>query len=803
MGLDGLLRKRAGRADRHPQRHRRRRVESGDRCASPRALRREAPRAARGEQGGAAGAVRPRRRARGVRARRRQPADAAEGHGPPARGVAGDRRPAARSSRSSARATRRSRARFAAAAARHPGRVGAIIGYDEALAHLVQAGADALLVPSRFEPCGLTQLCALRYGAIPIVARVGGLADTVIDANEMALAAGAGTGIQFAPVTRGNLELAIGRARRAAARPRVVAAHAAARDGDRRRLDAAREAIRRALPRARRARRRPDRCARVGPGSPEPLGVTLGARRRERRRLLGARDAPSSSACFDADGRDASASASRCPSAPATSSTASSPASATASATGCARTARTTRATGTASIRRSCSSIRTRGRSTGAFAFASGDGRRRRRCAHRATTPTARRSCPRAIVTPPAAPARRVAAARAVGRDDHLRAARARLHADASGRAGSPARHLRGPRASRRDRAPDAPRRHDRRADADRRGDRRAAPRAASASPTTGATTPSRCSCPIRGSRPAASTKLRACVAALHAAGIEVHPRRRPQSHGRRRRARADGVAARPRQRDLLPDLRRRSRPVRRRHRLRQHARARPAAGAAARAGRASLLRRSRRASTAFASISRTTLGRRDDGFDPAAPLLQAIAQDPVLRDLKLIAEPWDVGPGGYRLGAFPPGWGEWNDRYRDTVRRFWRGDAGLHRRARDAPRGLGRHLRGALAPAVALGQLRHRARRLHARRPRRVRGQAQRGERRGQPRRHRRQLLVEPRRRRRRPTIPPSARRAGATCATCSRRCCCRAARRCSRWATSSGARSTATTTPTRRTTR
>ena len=75
------------------------------------------------------------------------------------------------------------------------GRVGAVIGYDEALAHLIQAGGDALLVPSRFEPCGLTQLCALRYGAVPVVARVGGLADTVIDANEMALAAGVGTGV--------------------------------------------------------------------------------------------------------------------------------------------------------------------------------------------------------------------------------------------------------------------------------------------------------------------------------------------------------------------------------------------------------------------------------------------------------------------------------------------------------------------------------------------------------------------------------------------------------------------------------
>jgi len=73
-----------------------------------------------------------------------------------------------------------------------------------------------------------------------------------------------------------------------------------------------------------------------------------------------------------------------------------------------------------------------------------------------------------------------------------------------------------------------------------------------------------------------------------------------------------------------------------------------------------------------------TTLGRREDGFDPAAPLLQAIAQDPLLRELKLIAEPWDIGPGGHRLGAFPAGWGEWNDRYRDTMRRFWRGDAGV-----------------------------------------------------------------------------------------------------------------------------
>jgi starch synthase len=88
-----------------------------------------------------------------------------------------------------------------AAADRHPGRIGVVIGYDEGLSHLIQAGADVLLVPSRFEPCGLTQLCALRYGAIPLVARTGGLADTVIDHNHAAATAGTATGFQFQPVT--------------------------------------------------------------------------------------------------------------------------------------------------------------------------------------------------------------------------------------------------------------------------------------------------------------------------------------------------------------------------------------------------------------------------------------------------------------------------------------------------------------------------------------------------------------------------------------------------------------------------
>lgn len=70
-----------------------------------------------------------------------------------------------------------------------------------------------------------------------------------------------------------------------------------------------------------------------------------------------------------------------------------------------------------------------------------------------------------------------------------------------------------------------------------------------------------------------------------------------------------------------------------------------------------------------------TVLGRHGNGFSPDHPLLQAISDNPQLADIKLIAEPWDPGPGGYQLGQFPPRWAEWNDKYRDTVRRFWRGD--------------------------------------------------------------------------------------------------------------------------------
>ncbi|HBM3286083.1 TPA: glycogen debranching protein GlgX [Klebsiella michiganensis] len=70
-----------------------------------------------------------------------------------------------------------------------------------------------------------------------------------------------------------------------------------------------------------------------------------------------------------------------------------------------------------------------------------------------------------------------------------------------------------------------------------------------------------------------------------------------------------------------------------------------------------------------------TILGREPEGFDPRGGFFDAITQDPVLSKLKLIGEPWDIGPGGYQVGGFPPGWGEWNDKYRDTVREYWKGD--------------------------------------------------------------------------------------------------------------------------------
>jgi starch synthase len=101
---------------------------------------------------------------------------------------------------------------YRAAARAYPGKIAVRIGYDEGLAHLIQAGADAMIVPSRFEPCGLTQLCALRYGAVPIVSRVGGLDDTIVDTDIPVIGGECDTGFKFSPVTAQNLAGALRRA---------------------------------------------------------------------------------------------------------------------------------------------------------------------------------------------------------------------------------------------------------------------------------------------------------------------------------------------------------------------------------------------------------------------------------------------------------------------------------------------------------------------------------------------------------------------------------------------------------------
>ena len=116
-----------------------------------------------------------------------------------------------------------------------------------------------------------------------------------------------------------------------------------------------------------------------------------------------------------------------------------------------------------------------------------------------------------------------------------------------------------------------------------------------------------------------------------------------------------------------------------------------------------------------------SSLGRNTDRPDVVNlryGLLVRISEDPVLSKVKLIAEPWDLGPNGYQLGEFPPGWTEWNDKYRDTVRDFWRSASAGRARHRDPHLRLVGHVRRRRPPPHGVDQLRHRARRLHPPRP-------------------------------------------------------------------------------------
>lgn len=101
---------------------------------------------------------------------------------------------------------------FSAMTARFPGRIGAVIGFDDGLAHLIEAGADIFVMPSRYEPCGLNQMYSMRYGTPPVVRATGGLADTVVDCTPHALAGGTATGFMFDELTHESLLAAVKRA---------------------------------------------------------------------------------------------------------------------------------------------------------------------------------------------------------------------------------------------------------------------------------------------------------------------------------------------------------------------------------------------------------------------------------------------------------------------------------------------------------------------------------------------------------------------------------------------------------------
>ena len=139
-----------------------------------------------------------------------------------------------------------------------------------------------------------------------------------------------------------------------------------------------------------------------------------------------------------------------------------------------------------------------------------------------------------------------------------------------------------------------------------------------------------------------------------------------------------------------------------------------------------------------------STLAREFYDVDRLSVFFDLVQQDPVISQVKLIAEPWDVGPGGYQVGNFPPLWSEWNGKYRDTVRDFWRGEPGTLGEFASRIDGQLRPLPGRRPPPLRVDQLRHRARRLHAARPRQLQRQAQRGQRRGRQRRREPQPLVE-----------------------------------------------------------
>ena len=172
-----------------------------------------------------------------------------------------------------------------------------------------------------------------------------------------------------------------------------------------------------------------------------------------------------------------------------------------------------------------------------------------------------------------------------------------------------------------------------------------------------------------------------------------------------------------------------------------------------------------------------STLAREFYEVDKLSTFFELVQQDPTISQVKLIAEPWDIGPGGYQVGGFPPQWTEWNGKYRDTVRDLWRGEPATLGEFASALHRVRRPVRAGRPPSRGIDQLRDGPRRVHDRRPRVLQREAQRRQRRGQQRRRVAQPVVERRRR------GADRRRAHpwhcgpASSATSWRRCCCRRA--------------------------
>ena len=198
-----------------------------------------------------------------------------------------------------------------------------------------------------------------------------------------------------------------------------------------------------------------------------------------------------------------------------------------------------------------------------------------------------------------------------------------------------------------------------------------------------------------------------------------------------------------------------------------------------------------------------SALARELHEVDRLATFFELVQQDPVVSQVKLIAEPWDVGEGGYQVGKFPPLWSEWNGKYRDTVRDFWRGVPGTLPEFASRLTGSSDLYETSARRPVASINFVDLPRRLHAGRPGQLQRQAQRGQRRAERRRDRRQPVLELRRRGadRRPGRSPRC--APGRPATSWSRCSSRRACRCCWPATSWAGPSAATTTPTARTTR